>query len=71
MQSPMELSASEEMLCGVVVSLAQAQALAIPWAEVADHLARLSWKMENAQVLNEYDQQASSQLASSIREAMV
>lgn len=59
---------SEEMLCRLVVSLADNTAVA--WADIAEHLAQIAWKIREKEPLNQHDQETSERFCASIRSAM-
>lgn len=64
----LSLSSSEEVLCQVIVNLASTGSL--PWAEIAEHLDQLAWKMDHQSSFNAHDQEASQRFAAEIKSSL-
>ena len=42
----------------------------VAWADIAEHLAQLAWKIREKEPLNQYDQETSERFCEEIRNAM-
>ena len=62
---PLSLTTTEEALCTLIVQLTANNAL--PWGEIAEHLAQLAWKIRRNEPLNQHDQETSERLCTLIR----
>ncbi len=67
-QASLHLTHSEEILCKLVVSLAESKTLAL--ADIAEHLAQLAWKIREKEAFNQHDQEACERYSAEIRDAM-
>lgn len=67
-QASLRLTPSEETLCRLVVSLADSTRVA--WADIAEHLAQLAWKIREKEPLNQHDQEACEHFSTEIRSAI-
>ena len=63
-----QLTSSEIILCQLVVSLAGSTSVA--WAEIAEHLALIAWKIAKKETFNEHDQEASERFCTDIKLAL-
>ena len=64
-RTPLSLTPTESALCTLLVKLTGNNAM--PWEEIAEHLAQLAWKMRRNEPLNQHDQETSERLCALIR----
>ena len=67
-ETSIDLSDSEEILCKLLVGLSAGTTA--PWADIAEHLSQMAWKMKKQEPFNLHDQEASERFCAQIKSAL-
>ena len=67
-ETSIHLSNSEEILCQLLVGLSAGTKA--PWADIAEHLSQMAWKMKKQEPFNLHDQEASERFCAEIKSAL-